>query len=159
MDMQSFEKSIKKLVDLYGKPTDEKMDIYYDLLKRQNPKILERACELVMFHRISRFFPQPAEILEMTSQAYKEREEEEKPPEVGTCMNCHSVGIILKEYVYRGREYTMALACHCQEGKKYAKSFAINKVKLNEEQKEKKTWLPKPITEEKQEPESTPDPY
>lgn len=155
-----FHKIMGKLSKVKKPLEDEQEGIYYDFLKNTSSRILERAVDILIDSHRTRFFPTVPEIKDAISEAYQELEKEEEPPRPGICFSCNSTGVILKPYKFRGSEYTMAIACNCEAGKPFKKSFSKHKVYIQPELEEPGPWIP--TLEEEYEPEEKkdkPDPY
>ena len=64
-DSKNFAKLIAKLDLVYDrKPSPEKIEIYFDILKEYDFKKIEYAVNKILKNRVNQYYPKPSEIIE-----------------------------------------------------------------------------------------------
>lgn len=126
-----FREIIDDLEAMFTPLTDKKRDFYFEYLKGYPEEYLEKAVkhliEIHPFQRIPNIREIKEAILEVRADVgYALPEDLDNPfKEDLACRDCDGGGLVLVSYKWFGMEYTKAVPCSCEEGRKRRRGWAI----------------------------------
>lgn len=119
-----------------GKPlSEERLNVYWNTLKKFNHDIIKRCVEIIIEEKPDqRYFPKPAEIIEMTHRAFQTRPASDSSilqyiDGKEECPKCYDTGRVLKEVArpeLHKATYTTAYFCSCEMGERMMENWRLH---------------------------------